>query len=1288
MLKIRKFLSIVIIIAMFMVPNNLVAFADANTNDYFMQYNGSTTASYGYRPNCTFTIYKMVNGRFKGNFTATNLGSYDVNQNVEGNVYDNYDSFTCVFSFTNYYNTTFIIDVYPYEGYCECITSGSWHFEDFLMYGTRFQKPEGTISIADDNNYNNNDMLLCMHLSNDIYGYKSPYVDKNGKEKEEEFTVSYSESFKNILKDKEGNSFFTSNNISEDTLKVYNFKSFGTINDHKKDNVAFSIMLRNNNDGNADMIVVIRGTYKDEWQGNTELTGTEYSDISVHNNFQKACDSIKPTIKKYYSKYCDEFESINLIITGHSRGAAVANLYAKEATDAKIMNYTTEIPTFSAVTAYTFACPNVAKYTENAGMENYSNIYNFNFQEDLIPTVPLTKPTNGWDYWKYGKTYVAQLKDENYETNNLYSKEKLKSLAVHKIHDDFWYWPSVYDYYNKRLYKNGESSGDYTTIYEFAHSATGLLGSLYKKVKGGLNLVNNFKRYNKLVPIIEHGIYYKDSISTAHHYDTYLAYIKYHSDEIFDVFNYVSYNSIKNGTSYLKSKKQIVSNSIYNNYESSKLCSFYNQINNSTLLDWDTTDQSTWTGITWNSSGNVTAIELPYLDLEGTLDLSDFSSLESVNIAGNKLTSIDLTDCDSLINLNVSSNNLTSLDVSDCTELETLDCSFNDLSTDGLDVSANTALTTLTCDDCGLTTLNVSTLTALEELSCAFNELTTINIDSNTALTSLICCYNYMDTHEGGTLYNKFDDLLFSDVYVNYYPQAIPDNATFNTSELNALKTFALTENNNAALDWLDENDNVDTDKLQNNVLFEYDGSKYRVVAVDIADTEVEGALNLTALTKLKELYCENTSITSLNVNGCTALNTLSCDNCEITSLTLPSNAAAKNTPLYDVSCEYNYIDTSIFTDTMVDYITFKAGATLEYGNQKGDNSALVAVMEFSDTLSSNDYSESSFNIFSEIIEDYEDYEYLLLTQTDIDEVVTEILTSINSLEPYLDLDISAPHGAFTVTYDNELQNGNTHSLLFGTPVTLTATADEGYVFDGWYEKVTQRKFSSNSTYTFKITTNMDLEARFVRTGDVTLTFTNDTGQVVAKIDKSISEWSEVTGISDLLPEVPYKLGHTNGRWNYTEADVLTALQVGNDVTITPIYDDSTYEYPTVPTPADNVPLLNLYYSLDFDNNVGSFTMAAGIPQDLNIEAIGIGFYYKKAASFNPSNFILNINNKMLTSRFDNTDSDGIYIVNINKFTSAYNWCARGYITFYDENNELKTVYSNQINIVDREQIA
>lgn len=112
--------------------------AFASEQEVLAQYSGSITANYGYKPNCTFTVNKIVGDKFRGPFSATNLGKYNINQSVNGKVYNNYDSFTCVFSLENHYNTSFVITVYPLEGYCECISSGTWHFVDFRMNGTKF----------------------------------------------------------------------------------------------------------------------------------------------------------------------------------------------------------------------------------------------------------------------------------------------------------------------------------------------------------------------------------------------------------------------------------------------------------------------------------------------------------------------------------------------------------------------------------------------------------------------------------------------------------------------------------------------------------------------------------------------------------------------------------------------------------------------------------------------------------------------------------------------------------------------------------------------------------------------------------------------------------------------------------------------------------------------------------------------------------------------------------------------------------------------------------------------
>lgn len=1212
-LKILSVFMVLIILC-----SNFPIVANASNNDFYAQYSGSTTASWGYKPDCTFTINKIVGNKFRGNFSAQNIGKYSFSENVSGFVTNGNDHFTCYFKvyfYNNLYYSNIIATVYPYEGKCECFCEGTWHLVDFEMSGTKFTFNIDPNKTIDASKYNENDMILCMKLSNYIYGYKE--IETNNKKgTEDEIEITYDKSFREAIT-KYDSTFFKSNNISSDSVRVYNFKHLGSI-DHNADNVAFGIMLRKKDENTVDVIVVIRGTYKDEWQGNTEITGTEYNDAcKVHENFQKASNSIKSAIKKYVKKNCLNYDNVNLVITGHSRGAAVANLYAKEATDSINGVYNDSIPSFSSVTAYTYATPNVAKY--NSSMENYNNIYNFCFKEDVVPTVPLTKPVTGWGYWKYGKTFLASLKDIKAESNILIDDFYIVD-NVPKIHDCLWKWPSVDDYYNKKLYADN-STKDYTTLYDFAHNATGMFGSFSEKISGGYNLIKNYKNYGDILPIVGTALPIATSIGNAHHYNTYLKVISKTGDDKFKLTTFYEVtSSVYNNTNQKINIEQIQNINVNNEYVT-KLIAFANQDDNLSILNWNLDDPSTWTGITWNEDGNVEGIDLSFKNLSGSLDLSNFSSLKKLDVTGNNLTSLDLDNCSSL-----------------------------------------------------------------EEIDCSFNKLTALDLSECTNLTSVTCCYNYLDTHEGSTLYNILDDLMFSDCYVNYYPQSVPDNATFDTTELNALKTFANTNDNNTALNWLDDGGNIDTEKLQNNVLFEYDGSKYRVVAIDISDLDISGALDLTSLSMLQELYCENTKITTLNIKGCTKLETLKCDGCELTSITLPSNANAKTSSLYDVSCEYNYLDTSIFTQDIIKYVEFKAGGEIQYKNQKGDSSALQAALYFANKLDEKDYSEETFTPFKELIDECNAYNYdnLYLTQEDIDEITTNILVSMYDLKAYFKVNISSSNGSFTVN-DEKSSSSYKQSLLYGTTVTLNAVPNEGYIFVGWYDTVNNIYMSKNPEYTFKVSTNTDLKAVFIAEGSATLTFVNHSNWVAGTFTKSTAEWAEVTSINDLLPEVPFRFGYSNGRWVYDEQEVLSKLQAGEDVVIGAEYDEDDASFPTPPVAKDN-PVLELYYKYNEENTLGTFMMAAGFPENIEIESVGIAFYYKKADVFDPrDNFTLLLNNKMMIGRFNTEQLEDIYIINMNKMTSTYNWAARGFVTYYDSNGNLVTEYSNQINIINKQ---
>ncbi len=1204
----KKKLTALILTIFVLLSSMLLPFRSyATEQTIYAQYSGTTTTS-GYEPYCVFSIYSLTENSFSGNFTASNLGKYNVSQNVSGRVYKRFDSFTCYFSFKNYYNTTFMITVFPFKGYCECISSGNWHFADFQMTGTKISYTTNS-EISGNSSFNESDLKMCMNLSEKAY--KS--IIKKGKSTAIESLIEKSDYELNI-----------------DDLRSYNY--LNPDDESKKENiqnnVAFSLTYRKNGD-NVDLFVIIRGSYNDEWIGNTQITGDKYdSHQYIHKNFKEAEISIKRTIIKYINDFLPEYGSdINLIITGHSRGAAVANLYAKEAIDKLNGDTSVEnMPNYNSVTAYTFACPNVEKY--NNTMENYSSIFNFCLYEDLVSTVPLTSPKTKWNYWKYGITYVTDL-DCKYFWNNQSVSKKHPRKSIYAIHKAFSNWEDVEQYYNKKI----GSGDDTTTLYEFLSETAGDWKAVDSKPNMFIRmhkLIDKAKNYPEIGDLLKSIATGADCVA-SHLPSVYASLINNYNNVdsngvslfrrytyqncLYDFDNMESFNEITRYSTSITDITQINQDNV------TALVDFYNQNYNNTILDWNIDYPSTWTGITWNEDGNVEGIDLSFKNLSGSLDLSNFNWLKQLDVTGNNLTFLNLDNCSSL-----------------------------------------------------------------EEIDCSFNKLTALDLSDCTNLTSVTCCYNYLDTHEGGALYNTLDDLMFSDCYVNYYPQSVPDNAVFNTTELNALKTFAKANGNNSALDWLDSKGNIDTEKLQNNVLFEYDGSKYRIAAIDISDLDVSGSLNVTSLAMLKELYCENTKLTTLNVKGCTKLETLKCDGSRLTTLTLPSNAGAKTSTLYDVSCEYNYLDTAIFTENVVKYVEFKAGGKIEFENQKGDSSAMQAALYFANKLDEKDYSAESFEPLKELIDECNCYNYdnLYLNQDEIDEITTDILTAMYDLKAYFNISASVENGTLSMAYNDTTVNGDAkRSILYGTTVTLNATADSGYCFVGWYDEINNRYLSYEPQYIFKADSNLKLKAIIVPEGSATLTFANYSNWVAGTVTKTTAQWAEVSSISDLLPDVPYRYGYSNGKWVYDEQEILTKLRSGENVLITAEYTAGDTTMPT-PRESTDTPLLDLYYKYDNDNKVGSFVMAAGFPENIHIESVGIAFYYKNADEFDPTdNFILLMNNKMLVSRFNTDTLEDIYIVNINKMSSKYNWAARGYVTYYNETGKLVTAYSNQINIID-----
>ena len=128
-------------------------------------------------------------------------------------------------------------------------------------------------------------------------------------------------------------------------------------------------------------------------------------------------------------------------------------------------------------------------------------------------------------------------------------------------------------------------------------------------------------------------------------------------------------------------------------------------------------------------------------DLTG---IEDFTTLVSLDCAGNNLTELDLSNNLYLEYLDCHQNNLTTLNIVNNTLLSYLDTYGND-DLLCLNISNNVQLTHLKCSYNNLSELDVSSNTLLKYLNCSYsNSLTELDLSNNPILNYLNCSGNLL----------------------------------------------------------------------------------------------------------------------------------------------------------------------------------------------------------------------------------------------------------------------------------------------------------------------------------------------------------------------------------------------------------------------------------------------------------------------------------------------------------------------------------------------------------------
>lgn len=189
-----------------------------------------------------------------------------------------------------------------------------------------------------------------------------------------------------------------------DFLKTCGFTNKrDSVTDENSDNLSFNFGKKKI--GKKTVVaVILQGTASsDEWKSNLRLGDSLVDLPTVHAGFNATEKAVHKKLNTFLKTNKLKKGSVAFWVTGHSRGAAVANIMAKRLSDTYGK---------SNVYAYTFASPKVVKVSTKT-TKKYSNIFNYVNPDDVVTRIP-TKDTKS-------------LEDE-LDRAGILNEEKLKSV--------------------------------------------------------------------------------------------------------------------------------------------------------------------------------------------------------------------------------------------------------------------------------------------------------------------------------------------------------------------------------------------------------------------------------------------------------------------------------------------------------------------------------------------------------------------------------------------------------------------------------------------------------------------------------------------------------------------------------------------------------------------------------------------------------------------------------------------------------------------------------------------
>lgn len=657
------------------------------------------------------------------------------------------------------------------------------------------------------------------------------------------------------------------------------------------------------------VFVVIMGTggYPG-WEGNMMMTGEEYeAGCTEHATFLSAAKKIQNALKDYASGFAVK---PLVVITGHSRGAAVGNLLARRVDEAGIAQ---------KVYAYTFATPNCTTSPKNCKF-----IFNICNTDDFVTYLPLK---DKWGFKKNGTTcnfsssyhYTMSSSFAGY-INEMLAKSKKNGGSSHATPDYNYQvmkpfqlaaylagkFPSVAEYYLKNNAHAWTCDGSeaYDYMYKgLAKSAEGDLDGYLVLIKhvacaAKADYASNRMLICAFTPVsdffVNNGIAKLGGLGLGAFADSHIA-MTYHAAMLAKCYN-------SQGTTLYSEPEDPAPAPLEE--EAAALRSFFTGTEENRLAlaeaGWDAEDPATWTGVTWDGEGHIVSLDLSYMDFSGWLNLSPLTGLREALLDGNRISTLGVTGCRELANLSCMCNEITVMDVAQCTELRQLNCAFNQLSS--LSVSGLSHLEELNCCYNAIENLDLSGASALTYLECSANHLTGLDVSTNTALNALFCSGNQLCSEDSPELVSALSAMGRSLGRQQYDP-----SFAYDETELALLTEFADMSDNREKLGW-DPEDPWSWNGVEWDLFFDEMGAgTYHVRSLSLDGLELQGTLSLPSMEHLESLSCTGSKLSGLYLNGCTALTTVDCTESGIASLDVSECEA-----LDSLALSGNYLDPGI----------------------------------------------------------------------------------------------------------------------------------------------------------------------------------------------------------------------------------------------------------------------------------------------------------------------------------------------------------------------------------------